>query len=67
MLIDGARAAHRGLSRSDAPLAFWARDLVARAHVHVAVVALAAKLARNISAVLRSGVAVHRRVGATAA
>jgi len=41
--------------------------LMARAHVNVAVVALAAKLARIAWAVLRSGADYDRRAGATAA
>jgi transposase len=55
MLIHGARAALPTLSRGKTPLGAWLRGLVARAHVNVVVVALAAKLARIILAVLRSG------------
>ena len=66
MLIHGARAALPGLSRSDTPLGAWLRGLMARAHVNVAVVALAAKLARIAWAVLRSGADYHRGSGAAA-
>ena len=64
MLIHGARAALPGLSRSDTPLGAWLRALMTRAHVNVAVVALAAKLARIAWAVLRSGADYDRRAGA---
>jgi transposase len=67
MLIHGARAALPGLSRSETPLGTWLRGLMARSHVNVAVVALAAKLARIAWAVLRSGADYDRRVGATTA
>ena len=67
MLIHGARAALPSLSRSDTPLGAWLRGLMARAHVNVAVVALAAKLARIAWAVLRSGADYDRRAGAAAA
>jgi transposase len=55
MLIHGARAALPALSKSETPLGGWLRGLLARAHVNTVVVALAAKLARIICAVLRSG------------
>jgi transposase len=55
MLIHGARAALPTLSKSETPLGEWLRGLLARAHMNTAVVALAAKLARIICAVLRSG------------
>ena len=55
MLIHGARAALPTLSKSETPLGGWLRDLAARAHVNTVVVALAAKLARIICAVLRTG------------
>jgi transposase len=67
LLIHGARAALPGLSRSDTPLGAWLRGLTARAHVNVAVVALAAKLARIAWAVLRSGADYDRRSAGTAA
>jgi transposase len=55
MLIHGARAALPMLSKAETPLGGWLRGLLARAHVNTVVVALAAKLARIICAVLRSG------------
>jgi transposase len=55
MLIHGARAALPSLSKSETPLGGWLRGLRARAHVNTVVVAFAAKLARIICAVLRSG------------
>jgi transposase len=61
LLIHGARAALPGLSRSETSLGAWLRDLLARAHPNVVVVALAAKLARTAWAVLRSGADYDRR------
>jgi|SRR4051794_32991627 len=55
MLIHGARAALPTLSKSETPLGSWLRGLMARAHVDTVVVALAAKLARIVCAVLRTG------------
>lgn len=55
MLIHGARAALPTLSKGETPLGGWLRGLAARAHVNTVVVALAARLARIICAVLRSG------------
>jgi transposase len=55
MLIHGARAALPALSKGETPLGGWLRGLLARAHVNTVVVALAAKLARVVCAVLRSG------------
>jgi transposase len=55
MLIHGARAALPALSKGETPLASWLRGLMGRAHVNTVVVALAAKLARAICAVLRTG------------
>ena len=55
MLIHGARAALPSLSKGETPMGGWLRGLLARAHVNTVVVALAAKLARIICAVLRSG------------
>jgi transposase len=55
MLIHGARAALPTLSKSATPLGKWLRGLLARAHVNTVVVALAAKLARIVWAVIRSG------------
>ena len=55
MLIHGARSALPTLSKGAGPLGAWLRALLARAHVNTVVVALAAKLARIVWAVLRSG------------
>jgi transposase len=55
MLIHGARAALRMLSKTDTALGQWLRGLLQRAHKNTVVVALAAKLARVVCAVLRSG------------
>ena len=64
MLIHGARAALPALSKGETPLGGWLRGLLARAHVNTAVVALAAKLARIICAVLRSGRKFEMRAAA---
>jgi len=53
MLIQGARAALPTLSRSNTPLGKWLRGLLARAHANTVVVALAAKIARIVWALLR--------------
>jgi transposase len=53
LLIHGARAAMPSLSKQQTPLGQWLRDLLARAHRNVAIVALAAKLARIAWATLR--------------
>jgi hypothetical protein len=63
MLIHGARSALPTLSKIETPLGGWLRDLAARAHVNTVVVALAAKLARIICAVLRSGQKFEIRFG----
>jgi transposase len=55
MLIHGARAALPTLSKGETPLGPWLSGLLARAHLNTVVVALAAKLARIVWAVLRSG------------
>ena len=52
-LIHGARAVLHRLINEPSLLGGWLRDLSARAHKNVVVVALAAKLARTIWAVLR--------------
>lgn len=62
MLIQGARSAMPKLSRSDTRLGAWLRGLLARAHANTAVVALAAKMARVVWALLR-----HRRTFQAAA
>jgi hypothetical protein len=53
MLIQGARAAMPTLGKSDTPLGTWLRGLLAPAHGNIAVVALAAKMARIVWALLR--------------
>ncbi len=53
MLIQGARAAMPTLRKSDTRLGAWLRGLLSRAHGNVAVVALAAKMARIVWALLR--------------
>jgi transposase len=55
MLIQGARAALPTLSRSNTRLGQWLRGLLARAHSNTVVVALAAKMARIVWALLRYG------------
>jgi transposase len=55
MLIQGARSAMPSLARSDTAVGAWLRALLARAHPNVAVVALAAKMARTVWALLRHG------------
>jgi transposase len=55
MLVHGARAALRMYAQTNTPLGQWLRGLLARAHKNTVVVALAAKLARVVCAVLRSG------------
>lgn len=52
-LIHGARAVLHRLIHEPSQLGAWLRDLSARAHKNVVVVALAAKLARTIWALLR--------------
>jgi transposase len=54
-LIHGARAAIAHFVKQDPPTGAWLRQLLSRAHPNVAVVALAAKLARIAWATLRSG------------
>lgn len=55
MLIQGARSAMPSLAKSDTAVGAWLRALLARAHPNVAVVALAAKMARTVWALLRHG------------
>lgn len=55
MLIQGARSAMPSLAKSDTAIGTWLRALLARAHPNVAVVALAAKMARTVWALLRRG------------
>lgn len=54
-LIHGARAALPKLAASETPLGLWLRGLLGRAHKNTVVVALAAKLARIVWAVLARG------------
>ena len=56
MLIQGARATMPTLRNSDTRLGAWLRGLLSRAHANTAVVALAAKMARIVWALLH-----HRR------
>lgn len=53
MLIQGARAAMPTLAKTDTAVGAWLRGLLARSHANVAVVALAAKMARTVWALLR--------------
>ncbi len=52
-LIHGARAAMPHLAAKSTRMGAWLRQLLARSHPNVVVVALAAKLARIVWAVLR--------------
>ncbi len=61
MLIQGARSALPTLSRSNTRLGQWLRGLLARAHSNTAVVALAAKMARMVWALLRHGTTFEQR------
>jgi transposase len=54
LLIQGARSAMPTLRKTDTRLGAWLRGLLARAHPNTAVVALAAKLARIVWALLRN-------------
>jgi transposase len=53
MLVQGARSAFPTLSKSPTALGAWLRGLLSRAHTNKVVVALAAKIARIIWALLR--------------
>jgi transposase len=64
MLIQGARSALPTLSRSSTRLGQWLRGLLARAHSNAVVVALAAKLARIVWALLRHGTTFEQRASA---
>ena len=61
MLIQGARSALPTLSRSKSRLGQWLRGLLARAHSNAVVVALAAKMARIVWALLRYGTTFEPR------
>ena len=54
-LIHGARAALTHFAKTSTRIGAWIRQLLTRAHPNVVVVALAAKLARIVWAVLRHG------------
>lgn len=58
-IIHGARAALTHFAQQASPTGCWIRQLLARSHPNVAVVALAAKLARIAWATLRHGTAYH--------
>ena len=66
MLIQGARAALPTLRTGDTRVGAWPRGLLARAHPNTAVVALAAKMARTVWALLRHE-QVYQVTGAAAA
>ncbi|MCC4300169.1 IS110 family transposase [Aurantimonas coralicida] len=55
MLIHGARAALPSLAKGETRLGEWLRGLLSRAHINTVIVALAAKMARIIWAVLKTG------------
>lgn len=55
MLIHRARAAMPTLSKAETPVGCWLRGLLSRAHANTVVVALAARMARIVCAMLRSG------------
>ena len=61
MLIQGARSALPTLSRSNTRLGRWLRSLLARTHSNTVVVALAAKMARIVWALLRYGTTFEPR------
>ena len=52
-LIQGARSALPTMSKSDTRLGAWLRGLLSRSHPNTVVVALAAKMARIVWALLR--------------
>lgn len=61
MLIQGARSAMSTLARGDTEVGARLRALLRRAHQNVAVVALAAKMARTVLALLRHGRTLRTR------
>ena len=65
-LIHGARAAMPHLAAKPTRMGAWLRDLLSRSHPNVVVVALAAKLARIVWAVLRHEESFDPGVVATA-
>jgi transposase len=66
MLIQGARAALPVLRQREGQLGAWLRGLLARAHSNTVVVALAAKMARIVWALLRYERRFEWRVAAAA-
>jgi transposase len=66
MLIQGARAALPVLRQREGQLGAWLRGLLARAHSNTVVVALAAKMARIVWALLRDERRFEWRVAAAA-
>ena len=65
-LVHGARAVLPGVLAQETPLGRWARALSERAHKNGVVVALAAKLARIVWAVLRNGRPYEASIAAAA-
>jgi transposase len=63
-LIHGARAALVHFAKTSTRIGAWVRQLLTRAHPNVVVVALAAKLARIVWAVLRHGRAFEHQAHA---
>ncbi len=61
MLIQGAQAAMPVLRASDTAVGSWLRGLLARTHPNTAVVALAAKMARTVWALLRHACSYEER------
>ena len=55
MLIQGARSAMPTLAKANTAIGAWLRALLVRTHPNIAVVALAAKMARTVWALLRHG------------
>ena len=55
MLIQGARAALPTVKAGDTRVGAWLRGLLARTHLNTVVVALAAKMAHTVWALLRHG------------
>jgi transposase len=66
MLIHSARAALPSLANTETGLSQWLGGLLARAHKNTVVVALAAKLARIVWAILRSGQVFELRTASAA-
>jgi transposase len=67
LLVHGARAVLRFVERKNDPKSLWAKGLRARRHVNVAAVALAAKHARIIWALLAKGTTYRSPAAATVA